>query len=222
MKRSAGLYRQSLKEIDPIHMAAGALCMEEPGFTENMPLAVDDQRVATFIETSEKYRTRLLSVARRIAPTAEDAEDMVQDALLKAYRSLSQFRNDSRMETWLYKITQNAAHDYLRRQKHRNDISLDQTWNDEEARPALNIPDTAMGPEEYCGLREMQAMLIEALAKLGPKCKQAIVLCILEDMPQRVAAKRLRIRPATVKARIFHGKQMLKGSIRALAQSKVR
>ncbi len=188
---------------------------------EDMLLPVEDQRVATFIETSERYRARLLSAARRIAPTTEDAEDMVQDAMLKAFRKLSQFRNESRMETWLYRITQNSAHEFMRRQKHGNDVSLDQPWNEEETRPALNIADPGLDPEQYYRLGEMQAMLHEGLARMGPKCKQAIVLCILEETPQRVVAKRLRVRPATVKARIFHGKQTLKRSIRMFLRERV-
>ncbi len=182
-------------------------------------LPAEDQRVATFIDTSARYRARLLSAARRVAPTAEDAEDMVQDALMRAYRKLSQFRNESRMETWLYRITQNSAHEYLRRQKDRNDVSLDQPWNEEESWPSLNIPDPSMDPEEHCLLGERRAMLRDGLAKLGPKCRQAMVLCILEELPQRVAAKHLRVRSATVKARIFHGKQTLKRAIGMFRES---
>lgn len=188
---------------------------------EEMLLPVEDERVATFIETSERYRSRLLSAARRVAPTAEDAEDVVQDAMLKAYRKLSQFRNESRMETWLYTITQNSAHEYMRRQKHRNDVSLDQSWNEEETWPALNITDPRPNPEDDYRIGEVQAMLRQGLERLGPKCRQAIVLCILEDTPQQVVAQQLRVRPATVKARIFHGKQTLKRSIRMILRERV-
>lgn len=188
---------------------------------EEMLLPVEDERVATFIETSERYRSRLLSAARRIAPTAEDAEDMVQDALLKAFRKLSQFRNESRMETWLYTITQNSAHEYMRRHKHRNDVSLDQPWDEEETWPALNIPAPELNPEEHYRLSEMQGLLHEGLEKMGPKCRQAIMLCILEDAPQRAVAKRLRVRPATIKARIFHGKQMLRRSVRIFLRERI-
>ena len=188
---------------------------------QDVLLPVEDQRVATFVETAEKYRARLLSAARRIAPTAEDAEDMVQDAMLKAFRKLSQFRNESRMETWLYRITQNSAHEFMRRQKHRNDVSLDQPWNEEDTRPALDIPDPGLDPEEHHRLGEMQAMLHQGLGRMGPKCKQAIVLCILEETPQQVVAKQLRVRPATIKARIFHGKQTLKRSIRMFLRERV-
>ena len=188
---------------------------------EEILLPVEDERVATFIETSERYRSRLLSAARRVAPTAEDAEDMVQDAMLKAYRKLSQFRNESRMETWLYTITQNSAHEFMRRQKHRNDVSLDQPWNEEETWPALSIPDPGPNPEEYYRMGEMQAMLQQGLQRVGPKCKQAIVLCILEETSQQVVAKQLRVRPATIKARIFHGKQTLKRSIRVFLRERI-
>ncbi len=189
---------------------------------EDMLLPVDDERIATFIETSERYRARLLSAARRIASTTEDAEDMVQDAMLKAFRKLSQFRNESRMETWLYTITQNSAHEYQRRQKHRNDVSLDQSWNVEETWPALNVPDPGLNPEEYYRMGEMQAVLHKGLEKMGPKCRQAVVLCVLEESPQRTVAKQLRVRPATIKARIFHGKQMLRRSVRMFLRERVR
>jgi RNA polymerase sigma-70 factor (ECF subfamily) len=200
MKRSAESYQELSQQSGRTDLSVGALCMEAISPKEDTILPMEDQRVATFIETSERYRARLLSAARRLAPTAEDAEDMVQDALVKAYRKLSQFRNESRMETWLYRITQNAAHEYMRRQKNRNDVSLDQNWNEDDTRPALNIADPRMDPEEHCCTRELQAIMHKRLSSLGPKCRQAIVLCILEEIPQREAASRVGVRPATIKA----------------------
>jgi len=176
----------------------------------------DDLKVAIFIKAAERYRTRLLSAARRIAPSHEDAEDMVQEALLKAFRKLSQFRNESRMETWLYKITQNSAHEYMRRhRKNQNDVSLLLSRNEDEPPIVWDIPDPAKDPEERCLLSEMQAILLRGVEELGPKCKHAFVLCIIDEVPQRTAAKRLKAKLPAVKARIFHGKQKLKRVIRS-------
>lgn len=173
-----------------------------------------DQRVITFIEAAERYRTRLLSVARRIAPPQVDPEDVVQDALLKGFRKLSQFRNESRMETWLYKITQNSARECMRRQKGLTDISIENGRDEGDGAVTWDIPDLSKDPEEQCLYREMQEILAKEIQGLAPKCRQAFMLCIFDEIPQRAVARRLKIEISTVKSRLFKGKQHLKRTIR--------
>jgi len=202
------------EQFRPAHRSRREALCPAPAIADDALLPAGDRRVATFIRASETYRSRLLSAAKRLAPSTEDAEDMVQDALLKAFRKLSQFRNESRMETWLYKITQNAARENLRRMRKRNDISLEQPRSDEEGPLVSDIADPGKDPEERYLLAEMQDILLHEVEALGPKCKQAFLLCMIEEFPQRAVAKQLKVRLATIKARIFHGKQTLKRAIR--------
>jgi RNA polymerase sigma-70 factor, ECF subfamily len=185
--------------------------------TQNKPPAIADEKVVEFIKVAQQHRARLLSAARRMTPPSIDAEDVVQDALLKAYRNLAQFRNESRIETWLYKITQNCARECLRRQKGRIGVSLDQARNEVDSPFDMDIPDPGKDPEECFLLQEMKELTVKEIKKLSALCQQAFKLCIFDELPQRTAAKRLRVQTVTVKARISRGRRMLKRAIQSNA-----
>jgi RNA polymerase sigma-70 factor, ECF subfamily len=185
--------------------------------TEDVSPALCDERVAEFTRVAEKYRSQLLSAARRFGPPDVDAEDVVQDALLRAYRSLAHFRNESRMETWIYKITQNSAREYLRRKKRRLDVPLEQSGSEGDGVFVFDPPDPAKDPEERQMYQEMQEILVREIEKLSFRCKQVFQLCIVKEIPQRAVAKRLNVGIVTVKARIFHAKKTLKRAVQSKA-----
>jgi len=176
------------------------------------------EAIAEFTRIASEYRSRLLLAARRFAPTGVDAEDVVQDALLKAYKSLAQFRDESQMKTWLYKITENSARDYWRRKKGRNDVSLEQAWNQGDSTLVLDPQDPARSPEEILLFKEMCSILIDEIENLSFGRRQVFKLCIFEELPQRIVAKRLSIQVVTVKARIFNARRGLKDSIQRRAR----
>src|SRR5579863_7130839 len=107
-------------------------------------------KLATFVEMAQKHRVRLLWVARRMTKSHEEAEDIVQDALLKAFRALPQFRGDSRMDTWLHAIVRNMALAHLRSRKGRIELPLEPFGIEGDDLPVHEVPDPGESPEEYC------------------------------------------------------------------------
>ena len=80
-------------------------------------------RIQEFLETAERRRPQLLRMARRLTNSNEDAEDIVQEALMKAYKALEKFRGESQMSSWLGAIVQNTAHEHLRSRRNRVFVS---------------------------------------------------------------------------------------------------
>jgi len=168
-----------------------------------------DERTLAFARVAEKYRARMLRIARRIPDCDEEAEDIVQDALLQAFRGLAKFRGDSRMETWLYAITQNSMRTYLRSRNRRECVSLDHPLNEDDQITEHDPPGSDRNPEEFYELKEMTEIMAAEIDKLSAPCRQVLRLCVLEELSQRTVAEMHDLQVATIKSRIFHAKKML-------------
>ncbi len=171
-----------------------------------------DDKVRSFVLTVQQRREHLVRVARRFTSSSEEAEDIVQEALMRAYRNLPRFRGEAKMSTWLQTIVQNAAHEWLRGQKGR--VLLPLECKTEDGRTPLHVPDPRRTPEENCEAAERSRILGRELGKLSAGCRRAVELCIFDEMKQRTAAKKLNVSVVAIKARIFTAKRMLREAIR--------
>jgi len=197
-------YPCQLSECQPGEYQASAY---EPG------LPASEDKLVRFTQAAEKHRAQLLWLAQRITPQREEAEDIVQEALLKAFRSLAQFRGDAQMSTWLRAIVQNTARDWLRNQKGRVHLPLEQTRSSEGSTILFDFPHPAESPEERCERKELEWILRREIEKLNSVSRRALQLCVLEEFPHRAAARALNISAITVKSRVFSGKQRLKRAV---------
>ncbi len=174
-----------------------------------------DSVQAKFLRAAAERRPQLLQAARRITNRDEDAEDILQDALLKAYKALPNFRGEAQMSTWLTAIVKNTAREHLRGQRGRVFLSIEYTAGNDNEVVAMDFPDGRPNPEESCRRREMEELLHCEVSKLNRGCRQVIERCMLQEDSQTEVAAALQIRVATVKARVFRAKRILN---RALAQ----
>ena len=174
---------------------------------------VSGEMLDTFVEAAEQHRSQLLWLAQRITPYREEAEDIVQEALLKAFRNLGHFRGDAQMSTWLRAIVQNTARDWLRNRKGRVLLPLEQTNPADGKAVQLDFPHPAENPEEHCEREEMTWLLRTEIRKMSSVSRRAIQLCLLEELSHRAAATALNISVLTVKSRVFSGKQRLKRAV---------
>lgn len=166
-----------------------------------------------FVQMAERHRASLLRLARRLTNCREDAEDIVQLSLMKAFANLSQFRGDAQMGTWLHAIVKNTAREFLRSHKGRVLLPLESFSYGDENPIVYDVPDPGKNPEEYCEHRELEDALLTELAELDSVCKAAIQMCVFDELPQFVAASVLNVSVSTIKSRIFRGKSMLKRAV---------
>jgi len=180
---------------------------------ESGPAACQGNLVV-FTEVAEQCRAQLLWQARRMTNSREEAEDIVQEALLKAFKNLPRFRGESQMGTWLTVIVLNTGREWLRRRKGRIDLSLEQARNRDDDTFILDLPDPGRNPEQWCERGEMDNILLSEIDKLNSVCKGAIQLCAIEQLSHQEIADMLGINVFTIKSRVFHGKRMLRRAIR--------
>lgn len=168
-----------------------------PSDTELLARVIGGDRDA-FDDIMRIHEDRVFGVCLRMMGDREKALDATQDTFLTVFRKATQFKGDSALGTWIYRIAVNTCYDHLRKAKRRATDPLPDHLDpsDRSAEDAI----------ESAGLRpEIQA----ALAKLPPEFRSAIVLADLEGMALPDAAKALGIPVGTVKSRVFRGRRLL-------------
>ena len=155
------------------------------------------------------------NLALRLASDPADSGDIVQDVFLKVFRNIHTFRGQSSLRTWIYRIAVNEAHNRRRwifRHKH-NEVGLEDD-RDETPHERELAND---GPSPFdCALNEEKHALIEqALSRINPSFREAVVLRDIEDLNYEEIAEVLNISMGTVKSRILRGREALRGELAA-------
>ena len=166
---------------------------------------------AELIEYIEKNRERAYRIARRMCAAHEDADDIVQEAFLRAFRSIRRFRRSSSMETWIIKIVINAALNHARKER-RFAQFLERFRRGSSPRS----PET---PLERLETLEIREQVQAAVAALPPGQRAVIALTDLEGMSCVKAAEALGIPPGTVRSRRSRARENLRKRLAQLAQT---
>ncbi len=152
----------------------------------------------------------LYQTALRLVGTPEEAEDVLQEGMLSAYRNLRRFEGRSQFSTWLTRIVINAALMRLRSRRSRPAVSLDQRLaEDDEMTFADQFPDSAPSPEQVVARRELEDLLRRNLRTLSPVLRSAFILREMEGFSTEEAADELGISQGTLKARLHRAKRQL-------------
>jgi RNA polymerase sigma-70 factor (ECF subfamily) len=171
------------------------------------------EKLASFERIAIGNRASFIWMARRLTPFYEDAEDIVQESLLRAFHNLSQFRGDAKMSTWIQSIVRNTARDWLRRQRGRIVLSLEHIRNDDDESQGFDISDPARGPEELLAVSELERIMLAEVDKLGENYRGAIKMCQLGEVPQKEVASLFKVNVLTLKSRVFKAKASLRRSM---------
>jgi RNA polymerase sigma-70 factor (ECF subfamily) len=167
----------------------------------------------------ERHARRLFFAARRMTRTREDAEDVVQQSLQKAFVHLHQFKGKSSFSTWLTRIAINEALILLRKGRGLREVLINDSTEGEEAQFALEIPDSRPNPEDSYSQRERQRILFSALNELPLGMRRAIQLRELDERSTQETARIMGISVNAVKARVFHGRRKLRERVKRYVES---
>ena len=154
------------------------------------------------------YEKNVYNLALRSLGNPQDAEDVTQEAFLKAYRSLSSFRGDSKFSVWLYRIVSNLCLDLLRAKQRRPVQSLT-VENDEGEVDELEISDEHFSPEKLLDRKLTRESVQRGLASLPDDSRQILLLRELQGMSYEEIGDTLGLEPGTVKSRIFRARKKL-------------
>jgi RNA polymerase sigma factor (sigma-70 family) len=205
----ASTYR-TVEALAPGGLAAPSALQEVMGTKEASLLATAKSGETAALDTPYRaHAEKLFRTVHRITRNREDAEDAVQDSLLRAFLHLKSFDGRSTFSTWPTRIGINSALMILRKKRNSREISAHGPGVDETL---WEVPDSTSNSERRFAEREQERILRDAISNLRPTIRGALELQILEHRSIEETAARIGISVSAAKARIFHAKAALRKS----------
>ena len=158
-----------------------------------------------------KYQSRLISTAFKYVKDIQIAEDITQESLIKSFKSIHSFREDSSFYTWVYRITVNTAKNFLISKKRKDELL--QTDLSEEGSIDIESVNTDT-PDEIFDATELQSIITRTLNQLGEETKTALTLREFEGLSYEQIAEVVNCPVGTVRSRIFRGREVIDDAIR--------
>jgi RNA polymerase sigma-70 factor, ECF subfamily len=168
-------------------------------------------------ELSALYGPKIFQLALRYMRNHEDAEEVVQDVLLKVFRKIDMFRGDSALSSWIYRITFNTAMSRLRRTKAARlaevtELEIGTPLNDE--RPsALDPADWSHMADEEVLRAQLRQRVAAAVGELPAIYREPVILRDLKGMSTEEASSELRVKDQTLKSRLHRGRMLLRDKL---------
>jgi len=201
-------------------MSEAGIVSTSPGQTGNrrehdLILSVQRGQHELFYELVEPYEKRVYAAALAILRNQHDAEDAAQEAMLKAFANIRQFRAEARFSTWLIQITVNES--LMRRRRERTVImeGMDDRRDEESPYAPRDFADWREIPSEALERKEVRRCLAEALGALDRKYREVFVLRDMEHLNIQETAEALGISVASVKTRLLRARLMLRDLLAA-------
>lgn len=196
-------YRLSSAHPKP---AASAIAKDDEGVLVASAKAGD---ASAFEELVNRYEGKIFRLAMNITQNREDAEDVMQDAFLKAFAHLREFQGDSRFYTWLVRISVNEALMKLRKRR-PNQISLDEPVESEEDLLPREIKDWGPTPEQQFAQSELHTVLSNVISQLNPAFRIVFLLRDIEELSTEETAQLLGLSVPAVKSRLLRARLKLR------------
>jgi RNA polymerase sigma-70 factor, ECF subfamily len=166
--------------------------------------------VSAFEDLVKRYDRNVFRIAQHITQNREDAEDVVQDAFLKAYQNLGQFQGQSKFYTWLVRIAVNEALMRLRRRRPERMVSLDEDVKTEDDSVPREVADWSPNPEQQYSQAELKDILTRTIQGLPPSFRTVFVLRDVEGLSTEEAAEALDLSIPAVKSRLLRARLQLR------------
>jgi len=171
---------------------------------------VKDGDVSAYEELVRMYDRRVFRIVQHIVQNREDAEDVVQDAFLKAYQNIDRFQGNSKFYTWLVRIAVNEALMKLRKRKTSRTVSMDDDVETEEGSIPREFADWAPNPEQMYTQDETAEILKKTIQGLPPTFRTVFVLRDVENLSTEETALMLELSVPAVKSRLLRARLQLR------------
>jgi RNA polymerase sigma-70 factor (ECF subfamily) len=202
-------------------MSAGSLSEPlRPSRADDEALVRQAQQGSTsaFEELVRHYDRVVLRLALNITGSYEDAQDIYQEAFLRAYRNLARFRFECSFYTWIYRIATNLCLDHLRQRQLRNRDIITERLDDDEETVLDRVPDQrpATSPERAALSRELRDRIRMALGRLSPRERVVFELKHYQGLKLQTVASMLNTTENTIKNTLFRATHKLRAELAEL------
>jgi len=166
--------------------------------------------IAAFETLIEAYQKKIFNLAYRIVGNYDDAGDLAQEALIRIFRSIVNFKEQSSFSTWVYRITTNVCLDDIRKKKNRKVLSLDEEIHVEDGEMKRQIMSDDPLPDEVAEKEELRHLVNSAIKGLPEEQRLVITLRDIQGLTYDEISEILDCPSGTVKSRINRARQALK------------
>ncbi len=195
--------------------------LEEPVSDElKLVRAAKDGDVSAFEQLVKRYDRNVFRIANHITHSREDAEDVVQEAFLKAYSNLEKFQEQSKFYTWLVRIAVNEALMKLRKRRPERFVSLDEDVKTEDDSLPREVADWSPNPEQLYNQEELRDILSRTIQGLPPTFRTVFVLRDVEGLSTEETAEALELSVPAVKSRLLRARLQLRERLNRYFQRK--
>jgi RNA polymerase sigma-70 factor, ECF subfamily len=165
-----------------------------------------------------KYQHRMIRVIARLVPNRADAEDILQETFIRAYRALPHFRHDAAFYTWLFQIGINAAKNFLSIQKKRAGISVQLDSDSDERQFLPTEPIDHNSPQTHLESKQLVRAMLAAVHALPLDLATPLLLCEVDGMTYQHIAAVFDCPVGTIRSRIFRARERISEQIRPLVE----
>jgi len=162
----------------------------------------------------ERYHKQAYNIAYRMAGNHADAEDLTQEAFIRAFRFFGQYRRELPFDSWLYKIMSNVFIDRLRRRPKVKMRSMDQPVTTDEGEAAFDVADPSDGPEDIVLSQEMDGRVQAALENLPEAFRITVIYADIEGLSYEEIAEATKTNIGTVRSRLHRGRRLLRDKLK--------
>lgn len=166
--------------------------------------------INAFEKLVEAYQKKIYNICLRMIGSTDDAYDLAQEVLIRIYKSISGFKEQSSLSTWVYRITTNVCLDEIRKRKLKRTVSLDQDIRLDDSEIKREIESDDPPPDELAEKKEIKKTVASAISMLNEEHRTVIVLRDIQGFSYEEIAKITNCPEGTVKSRINRARQALK------------
>lgn len=170
--------------------------------------------VAAFEELISGYEKKAYNIAYRMMGNEEDAKDMAQEAFIKIYKSIKNFREESSFSTWLYRIVTNVCLDEIRKRKRNETVPLEISIQNDDGAAHIELGADKETPDDIYERIEKRQLIFNAINSLSEDYKTVIVLRDVQGFGYEEIASMLNCSLGTIKSRINRARNALKDKLR--------
>jgi RNA polymerase sigma-70 factor, ECF subfamily len=184
-----------------------------PAVVEEQELVKRARRgdLTAYDDLVQRYQQRVYATIYHMTANHEDANDLTQEAFIKAHQALKSFKGGSSFYTWVYRIAVNKTINFLKQRKNRSQMSLNDLDFNTEHDPDLVALISDKTPRREVHLTELQEKLNEAMQKLSEPHRLVVTLHDVQGLPHEEIANIMECNIGTVRSRLFYARQQLQG-----------
>jgi len=169
--------------------------------------------LAAYDDLVRRYQERIYATLYHMTSNHEDANDLAQEAFIKAYQALKSFKGGSSFYTWVYRIAVNKTLNFLKQRKNRSQMSLNDLDFNVENDPDLVALVSDKTPRRDAALSELQEKLNEAMQTLSEPHRLVVTLHDIQGLSHEEIAKIMDCNIGTVRSRLFYARQQMQGQL---------